>query len=180
MLDIIYNRFYFILLSIIILLIDQLSKSLISIYSKTLINKDFILFSLDYVKNFGAAFDLFSGNRFFLSLVSIVTTILLIYFTNHESQGLATGEAWSCNTPTLIWNNKKTFIGNYEINSSCCPYMNDQCGNFFSDFQSFKKIFSKSIKDYSKYAPRKWILENMTYEISIRNLINLVNSKIKI
>ena len=78
--NIIYYRFFFILISTFILLIDQLTKLIISINNKSLLNKDFIFFHLDYVKNFGAAFNLFSGSRIFLSLVSIIISILLIYF----------------------------------------------------------------------------------------------------
>ena len=58
MFNILYHRFYFILISIIIVLSDQLAKLIISIYKKSLLDKDFIIFSLDYVKNFGAAFNL--------------------------------------------------------------------------------------------------------------------------
>jgi len=46
---------------------------------KLFINKDFLLFRLDFVKNYGAAFNIFSGNRIFLSLISIIFSILLIY-----------------------------------------------------------------------------------------------------
>ena len=80
MLNIIYQRFYFILLSTIIVLFDQLAKYFISIYSTSLINKDFIIFTLDFVKNFGAAFNLLSGSRIFLSIISIIITLLLVYF----------------------------------------------------------------------------------------------------
>ena len=80
MFNIKYNRFYFILLSIVITLIDQITKYIINIYPKTLINIDLIFFRLDYVKNFGAAFNLFSGSRLFLSFVSIIITIILLYF----------------------------------------------------------------------------------------------------
>ena len=80
MLNIKYKRFYFIFFALAIVLTDQLAKYIISVYSKSLINKDFVIFSLDYVKNFGAAFSLFNGSRIFLSLVSISVTILLITF----------------------------------------------------------------------------------------------------
>ena len=80
MLNFIFNRLYYILLSLIIILTDQLTKKIISENKNLLINKDFIIFTIDYVKNFGAAFNLFSGSRIFLSLVSIIITILLIYF----------------------------------------------------------------------------------------------------
>ena len=46
---------------------------------KKFINKDFLLFKLDFVKNYGAAFNIFTGNRIFLSLISIIFSILLIY-----------------------------------------------------------------------------------------------------
>ena len=75
-----FYRFYFFLFSAIIIIIDQLTKHLVSVNNKTLINKDLILFRLDYVKNYGAAFNLFSGSRIFLSVLSIVVTFIIIYF----------------------------------------------------------------------------------------------------
>ena len=74
-----YNKFYFILISLIIFLIDQFTKYIIDVNHKSLVNKDLILFSLDYVKNFGAAFNLFSGNRIFLTGISSVITLVLLY-----------------------------------------------------------------------------------------------------
>ena len=74
------NRFYFILISILIILSDQLSKNIIYFNHKTLINNDLIFFSIDYVKNYGAAFNIFSGSRIFLSTISIIITLVLIYF----------------------------------------------------------------------------------------------------
>ena len=74
-----YNRFYFFLLSTLIIIIDQTTKNIISLNNTTLIDKNLIFFSLDYVKNHGAAFNLFSGSRIFLSLLSIIVTIFIIY-----------------------------------------------------------------------------------------------------
>ena len=74
------NRFYYILFSMLIILTDQLTKYLIKINHTTLINNDLILFSIDYVKNYGAAFNIFSGSRIFLSTISIVITLFLLYF----------------------------------------------------------------------------------------------------
>ncbi len=80
MLNIKNNRLYFILLSVLIILADQFTKYIININYKSLINNDLILFSIDYVKNYGAAFNLLSGSRILLSTVSIIITFLLIYF----------------------------------------------------------------------------------------------------
>ena len=80
MLNIKYNRSFYILLSIMIFVIDQITKYLISIDYNNIINKDLILFNIDYVKNYGAAFNFLSGSRIFLSFISIFFTFLLLYF----------------------------------------------------------------------------------------------------
>jgi len=79
MINKIQTKIYFLSLSIFIVLIDQFTKYLIIYYEKLYINKDFLLFKLDFVKNYGAAFNIFSGSRIFLSLISILFSILLIY-----------------------------------------------------------------------------------------------------
>ena len=73
------TKLYFISLSIFIVLLDQYTKYLMFYNKKLFINKDFLLFKLDFVKNYGAAFNIFSGRRVFLSLISILFSILLIY-----------------------------------------------------------------------------------------------------
>jgi len=72
-------KFYFLSLSFFIILIDQFTKYFMFNNYKIFTNKNFILFRLDFVKNYGAAFNIFSGNRIFLSLISIIFSILLIY-----------------------------------------------------------------------------------------------------
>lgn len=79
MLNIKNNRFYFILLSLVIILSDQITKNIININYKSIINKDLLFFRIDYVKNYGAAFNILSGSRIFLSTISTIITIALIY-----------------------------------------------------------------------------------------------------
>ena len=73
------TKLYFLSLSIFIVLLDQFTKYLIFYNKNLFINKDFLLFKLDFVKNYGAAFNTLSGSRIFLSLISIIFSILLIY-----------------------------------------------------------------------------------------------------
>ena len=73
------KRSYFLFLSLIICFADQLTKYFILINNNAWINKNFILFSLDFVKNHGAAFNIFSGNRILLCSISIVFSIILLY-----------------------------------------------------------------------------------------------------
>ena len=73
------TKLYFFSLSIFIVLLDQFTKYLIFNNHKILINKDYLLFRLDFVKNYGAAFNILSGSKIFLSLISIIFSIILIY-----------------------------------------------------------------------------------------------------
>ena len=79
MINKIQTKLYFFSLSIFIVLIDQFTKYLIFYNHKIFLNIDFLLFKLDFVKNYGAAFNILSGSRVFLSLISIIFSILLIY-----------------------------------------------------------------------------------------------------
>ena len=79
MINKIQTKLFFLALSIFIFLIDQFTKYLMLNNNKRLINKDLLLFKLDFVRNYGAAFNIFSGNRILLSFISIVFSILLIY-----------------------------------------------------------------------------------------------------
>ena len=79
MINKIKTKLYFLCLSIFIISIDQYTKYIMLNNYKLFINKDFLLFKLDFVKNYGAAFNIFSGSRIFLSLISILFSILLIY-----------------------------------------------------------------------------------------------------
>ena len=67
MINKIQAKIYFLSLSIFIVLIDQFTKYLMFYNKKLFINKEFLLFKLDFIKNYGAAFNIFSGNRIFLS-----------------------------------------------------------------------------------------------------------------
>ena len=75
----IQTKLYFLSLSIFIILIDQFTKYLMFNNYKLYIDKDFLLFKIVFVKNYGAAFNIFSGSRIFLSFISIIFSILLIY-----------------------------------------------------------------------------------------------------
>jgi len=79
MINKIKTRLYFLTLSIFIILIDQLTKYFMFYNYRKVIGKDFLLFRLDFVKNYGAAFNILSGNRIFLSCISIIFSLLITY-----------------------------------------------------------------------------------------------------
>ena len=60
--------------------LDQFSKIYINLNLNKLLNKDLLIFTIEYVRNYGAAFNILSGSRLFLSLISVISTIILSYF----------------------------------------------------------------------------------------------------
>ena len=69
-------------------ILDQLSKNYINLNFDKLLNKDFLIFKLEFVKNYGAAFNILSGSRLFLSLISIISIIILSYFIFYSENKL--------------------------------------------------------------------------------------------
>ena len=60
-------------------ILDQFSKIYITLNINKLLHKDLLIFTIDFARNYGAAFNLFSGSRLFLSFVSVISTIILSY-----------------------------------------------------------------------------------------------------
>ena len=73
------NKINLIIVSIIVTL-DQISKYFITLNYDYFLNKNIFIFSINYVRNYGAAFNIFEGNRVFLSSISIISSLILIYF----------------------------------------------------------------------------------------------------
>ena len=80
MINNIKTKLYFVSLSIFIVLVDQFTKYLMFYNYKKFINKDFLLFRLDFVKNYGAAFNILSGNRIFKGFVGDFINLNIINF----------------------------------------------------------------------------------------------------
>ena len=84
MIFLIKRRLRLFLLVLVIIIGDQISKKIVVDNIDILINRSFIIFKLNYIENYGAAFNLFNGNSLFLSLVSIFSSIILVYLTFHK------------------------------------------------------------------------------------------------
>ena len=61
-------------------MLDQFSKIYINLNLDKLLDKDLFIFTIEFVRNYGAAFNILSGSRLFLSFISVISTIILSYF----------------------------------------------------------------------------------------------------
>ena len=74
------NKINYFAIIFILSCLDQSSKIFINLNLNKLLNKDLLIFTIDFVRNYGAAFNILSGSRLFLSFISIISTIILSYF----------------------------------------------------------------------------------------------------
>jgi len=74
------NKINYLILISFFCTIDQFSKIYINYNSNKLLNMDLLIFKIDFVRNYGAAFNILSGSRLFLSFISLISTIILTYF----------------------------------------------------------------------------------------------------
>ena len=74
------NKINYLVLISFFCILDQISKIYINLNFNRLLNKDIFIFTIEYVRNYGAAFNLFSGSRLFLSFISVISTFILFYF----------------------------------------------------------------------------------------------------
>ncbi len=74
------NKIYYLFIISIFCTLDQLSKIYINLNFDKLLNKDLLIFKIEFIRNYGAAFNIFAGNILFLSTISIISTIILSYF----------------------------------------------------------------------------------------------------
>lgn len=80
-------KYKFLLITAIIIFLDQLTKFLFKG-----INKDFGFFSINYTLNTGALFGMFKGMNLVLIFVSIIILfLLLMYYHKHKKQYLGFG-----------------------------------------------------------------------------------------
>tara|TARA_Y100000589_G_scaffold241597_1_gene229142 strand:- start:393 stop:848 length:456 start_codon:yes stop_codon:yes gene_type:complete len=74
------NRINYLVLIGFFCIIDQISKIYINLNFDKLLNRDLYILTIEYVRNYGAAFSLFSGSRLFLSFISLISSVILTYF----------------------------------------------------------------------------------------------------
>lgn len=98
-----------------------------------------------------------------------------IYISQSESQGLSMFEAWARNVPTLVWERGFWEAKGYSWKgNTASPYVTEQVGSRFKDFEEFKLKLHKFIE--GRFAPKYFIDNNFTNKISAEKYLNIYNS----
>lgn len=106
----------------------------------------------------------------------------LLFVCEHESQGIAYQEAMSAGVPVLAWDPgewldpERFKWGTPHVPATSVPYFDARCGERFRDAAAFPTtldIFLGRLRA-STYAPREYMLENLTLAISARRYLALL------
>ena len=105
-------------------ILDQLSKYYINFNLDRLLNKDFLIFTITFTRNYGAAFNIFSGSRLFLSFISIISTIILFYFIFRKENKLINNYGLSFILAGSIGNGMDRILNGYVIDFIQIKFIN--------------------------------------------------------
>lgn len=100
---------------------------------------------------------------------TLKTTKYIIWLGVAESQGLALEEALSMNIPILVIDNNKTFLDE-PITSA--PYFSSLCGIKINDLRDLPNSLVKMENEWQNFAPRDYILQNLSLERQAHQFIN--------
>lgn len=111
----------------------------------------------------------------------------VLWIGRQESQGIALQEALSTDTPILVWDVKN--LGHWRSNpkneavfsdsenaftgATSAYYFDNNCGVIIKEKTELNNAIMYMEKKYTNFAPRKFILENLSLKKQARDFINL-------
>ena len=88
-----------------------------------------------------------------------------------ESQGFAIQSLLACNLPLIVIDKKVNHYGEYQLTGTTVPYWNSKCGVRVNSIDECKKELLNFIAEVKNYSPTEMVIDNLTYEVFIKNLI---------
>jgi glycosyltransferase involved in cell wall biosynthesis len=108
----------------------------------------------------------------------------MIFLCEHESQGLAYQECLSSDVPILAWDQGECLDpnrfgwGDPHIPATSVPYWDNRCGVKFTGISEFPAKLEEFLDklNQNQFAPRDYILENLTLEKCAQQYLDILNS----
>lgn len=108
----------------------------------------------------------------------------MLFICEHESQGIAYQEAMAADVPILAWDpgewlDPQRFAwGTPHVPATSVPYFDPRCGERFVNFTAFPETLGTFLENLraDRYAPRDYVLENLTLERSAQRYLDLLES----
>jgi hypothetical protein len=103
-------------------------------------------------------------------------SIIGVFLSTFETQGLALAEAWSMDVPTVVWDPRGDAVwrGRHFVSRSSAPYLTPATGRLWRPPDALEPVLRGAIADAAAFRPREWVLANMTDAICSAALLAII------
>jgi hypothetical protein len=103
-------------------------------------------------------------------------SVVAVFLSTFETQGIALAEAWSMDVPTVVWDPQgdAEWRGRHFTSASSAPYLTPATGLSARDTAGLEPALRQALASLTGFQPREWVLANMTDEICSRKLHELI------
>lgn len=108
----------------------------------------------------------------------LVRSKAMLFLCEHETQGIAYQQALSSGVPVLAWNQgmwlDPAYYPRIKAPASSVPYFDERCGLKFKNPSEFPAKLKEFLDRLPSFAPRDYVLNNLTLEACARRYAALV------
>jgi glycosyltransferase involved in cell wall biosynthesis len=106
-------------------------------------------------------------------------SVLAIFLSAFETQGIALAEAWSMNVPTIVWDPRgdAEWRGRHFTAGSSAPYLTPATGLASRNPAGLEPAIREALATLAGFQPREWVLAHMTDAICSRQLLKLIRDE---
>jgi hypothetical protein len=127
------------------------------------------------LKQYNQTFDIIEyGNYSEIDFISKVSKSKYVFMLDScESQGIAIQEIMSMNVPMFVWDVEywEDRGEEYKTKSSSIPYWDERCGAFETNKDNIENSFVYFLNKFGFFNPRSYILENLTLENQVKQIL---------
>ena len=103
-------------------------------------------------------------------------SVVAVFLSTFETQGIALAEAWSMDVPTVVWDPQgdAEWRGRHFTSDSSAPYLTPSTGIAARDTALLEPAIRQALATLTTFQPREWVLANMTDAVCSRRLYELI------
>ena len=103
-------------------------------------------------------------------------SVIGVFLSTFETQGLALAEAWSMDVPTLVWDPRgdAQWRGRHFMSHSSAPYLTADTGRLWRTLDELEPALRAALAERRSFRPRAWMLAHMTDAICSAALLAII------